>query len=323
MNHAIEVNNITKLFGSQRAVSGVDFKLEKGEVFGFLGPNGAGKTTILKLIMGQLKAKEGSIYIGPSVKPAYFDQEHKNLDGRNTVLNEVLNAYDLDVEEARGQLARYLFFAEDIEKRVDSLSGGEQGRLSLLKLTLEKGNFLLLDEPTNHLDIQTRELMEAYLEEYPGTLVMVSHDRYFIDTLADRVLELTPEGLVSYPGNYSDYKERKTRLEMAGRRGIAKEADKAAHTQAPVAEGAEKPKKAMDRYARARLRQRLQTLEDEITGLEDQEHAAIEALSNPETYGKDDAAMIKDLQEHLANIQARLPQAYHEWEDAGREMEEG
>jgi ATP-binding cassette subfamily F protein 3 len=359
-------------------LSGVSAEIREGERVALLGPNGVGKTTILKLITGRLKPRGGGIYLGPSVKPAYFDQEHQNLHSENTVLHEILDHYDLTVEETKGLLARFLFFAEDIDKKVSSLSGGEQGRLSLLKLTLEKGNFLVLDEPTNHLDIQSREIMEDYLIDFPGALLMVSHDRYFIDTLADRVLELTPGGLISYQGNYTEYRERKERaerlerLEREDRKADAtkksssgsRQADsgrsdhgKAGSRQAGVGQtgvgqagigqtdngqarsrqagvgqtdngrsepGSQvKPSKSLDRYARAKLRQRLQDLEKEIADLEEKEEATIGALGDPDTYSKDvSAETLKELNDRLRSIQVRLPEAYREWEEVGSSLED-
>ncbi|MEL7623524.1 MAG: ABC-F family ATP-binding cassette domain-containing protein [Clostridiales bacterium] len=301
-------------------------EIRYGERVALLGPNGAGKTTILRLIMGQLKPEKGGVYLGSGVKPAYFDQEHQNLNSSNTVFQEILNQYDLTVEETKAYLARFLFTAEEWDKEINKLSGGEQGRLSLLKLTLEKGNFLILDEPTNHLDIQSREVMEEYLADYPGTLLMVSHDRYFLDALAERVLELTPEGLVSYPGNYSDYREWKDRKEREERRTKEqKSSSEQTFSQKNNSPGSPKnnQNKSLDRYAKARLRQRLQELEKEISELESEEAATTAALSNPDTYNDSDAnTLVSQLNQRLQAIQERLPAAYQEWEEAGSQLEE-
>ncbi len=301
-------------------------EIRYGERVALLGPNGAGKTTILRLIMGQLKPEKGGVHLGSGVKPAYFDQEHQNLNSSNTVFQEILNQYDLTVEETKAYLARFLFTAEEWDKEINKLSGGEQGRLSLLKLTLEKGNFLILDEPTNHLDIQSREVMEEYLADYPGTLLMVSHDRYFLDALAERVLELTPEGLVSYPGNYSDYREWKDRKEREERR-TKEQKSPSEQTFSQKGNGAGSPKnnqnKPLDRYAKAKLRQRLQELEKEINELESEETATTAALSNPDTYNDSDAnTLVSQLNQRLQAIQERLPAAYQEWEEAGSQLEE-
>ena len=307
-----------------------------GERVALLGPNGVGKTTLLKVILGQLKPQKGGAYLGARVKPAYFDQEHSNLDPDNTVMEEILKNYDLTVEETRGALARFLFYGEDLDKLVRNLSGGEQGRLSLLKLTLEKGNFLILDEPTNHLDIFSREAMEDYLREYPGTILMISHDRYFLDQMAERVLEMSGEELKSYLGNYSDYRERKERerqlavkeaaSDHSGNPGAKGKNDgKAAEIDAARGKAkADGKKQSLDRFAKARLRQAIQNLEKEIAELEARESEINALLIQPETYSAADAnEKVKELNLELGRLHDRLPAAYQEWEDAAATLEEG
>ena len=343
------LDGISFSYGDKHLFSDVSADIRFGERVALLGPNGAGKTTILKLITGLLKAPQGSIFLGPSVKPAYFDQEHQNLCSDNTVLDEILYGYDLNLEEAKGHLARFLFFADDIGKKVGSLSGGEQGRLSLLKLTLDKGNFLILDEPTNHLDIQSREVMEDYLSDYEGTLLLVSHDRYFIDRLAERVLELRPEGLLSYVGNYTDYRERKAWMErlektervekQAKQEKTDKQEKRKKHEPSTdyhvlpfeKREGKgeapdhplDTPARPMDRFMKAKLRKKLQDLEREIATLEEDEADTISALSDPETYSRTQANDLpRDLDQKLRDIQARLPAAYREWEETAHILEE-
>ncbi len=333
------LDQLSYSYPGKQLFSQLNAEIRYGERVALLGPNGAGKTTILKLILGQLKAQTGGVYLGSGVKPAYFDQEHQNLNSSNTVFQEILNQYDLNVEETKGYLARFLFTAEEWDKEINKLSGGEQGRLSLLKLTLEKGNFLILDEPTNHLDIQSREVMEEYLADYPGTLLMVSHDRYFLDALAERILELTPAGLISYPGNYSDYREWKERKEREERR-LKEQKDLSEQTFSRGNKGVDSQNpgdglkleksntkgnsnKPLDRFAKARLRQRLQELEKEIGELESEEAATTAALSNPETYNDSDAnTLVIRLNQRLQAIHERLPVAYQEWEEAGSQLEE-
>ena len=320
-DRVLTLDNIRFGYGDKHLFADVSAEIRSGERVALLGPNGVGKTTLLKLITGLLKAPQGGVFLGPSVKPAYFDQEHQNLRSEHTVLDEILYGYDLTVEDAKAQLARFLFFADDIDKKIGSLSGGEQGRLSLLKLTLEKGNFLILDEPTNHLDIRSREVMEDYLSDYPGTLLMVSHDRYFIDTLAERVLELRPEGLVSYPGNYTDYRERKAWLERIERPERSEKSDKQRKQ--------EKQRKQVrdidypDRFMKAKLRKQLQDLEKEIAALEEAEADTISTLGDPETYSRTQAnELARDLDRKLREIQTRLPEAYRTWEETARKLEE-
>ena len=306
-----------------------------GERVALLGPNGVGKTTLLKVILGQLKPQKGGAYLGARVKPAYFDQEHSNLNPEHTVMEEIILNYDLTVEETRSVLARFLFGAEDLEKPVGALSGGEQGRLSLLKLTLEKGNFLILDEPTNHLDIFSREAMENYLRDYPGTILMISHDRYFLDQLAERILEMSSKGLIPYLGNYSIYKEKKEQEKLRqSKEGIVSQSASAENkakaeagkgkgeAEEPVKSGSKRP--GLDRYAKARLRQTIQELEKEISQLEAREAEINNLLMQPETYsGAEANQKIKELNTELGALQERLPQAYQEWETAAATLEEG
>jgi ATP-binding cassette subfamily F protein 3 len=293
-----------------------------------LGPNGMGKTTLLKLIIGQLEPQKGKIRYGSRVKVAYFDQEHSNLNQDNTVLEEIISQYDLTLEEAKSHLARFQFRDDDLAKTVGQLSGGEQGRLSLLKLTLDKGNFLILDEPTNHLDIYSRETMEAYLKDYPGTILMVSHDRYFVDAVADRILELDNGQLTSYLGNYTDYRRKKQELQKkleqeveAQQRLDAKEQDSAKKT-ARTNQASSVKNRSQERARKAKLREQLQLLEQEIESLENTLHEVTAQLADPNTYQSEDPQYQQSLTTKLQESEDRLPQAYAEWEEVGRQLEE-
>ena len=195
---------------------------------GLIGPNGAGKTTILKMITGEKKPDTGFIQLGNNVKMGYYSQEQERLHPKLTVLDEVRDTFNFGEKEARNILGMFLFRGDDVFKTVGMLSGGEKARLSLLCLFLEKPNFLILDEPTNHLDIPTREIMEDAIEAFGGTCLVVSHDRYFLDKVADRILELDHGKLTEYLGNYSYYKEKKQDLEAfeKDRNGKEEEAEK-------------------------------------------------------------------------------------------------
>ncbi len=191
----------------------LNFHIKKGEVVGLIGPNGAGKTTLLKLITGEKKPVDGIIQLGNNVKIGYYSQEQESLHPELSVLDEVRDTFNFGEKEARNILGMFLFRGDDVFKQVAMLSGGEKARLSLLCLFLEKPNFLILDEPTNHLDIPTREIMESAIEAFGGTCLVVSHDRYFLDKVTTRIVEMEHGKLTEYLGNYSYYKEKKKDLE--------------------------------------------------------------------------------------------------------------
>ena len=210
-NDVIKVENVAVGYDDNKPISDhLDFHINRLERVALIGPNGIGKSTILKTIAGDLPPLEGDIFYGKSLDMGYFDQEQANLTSNNTVLNEVWNVFPNRLEkDIRTLLGNFLFTGDDVFKTVHQLSGGEKVRLTLCKLMLQRNNFLLLDEPTNHLDIDSKEMLELSLEDYEGTLFFISHDRYFIDKIATRILEVTPHGVVSYLGNYSDYIEKK------------------------------------------------------------------------------------------------------------------
>lgn len=210
-NDVLKVENVAVGYDDNKPISDhLDFHINRLERVALIGPNGIGKSTILKTIAGDLPPLEGDIFYGKSLDMGYFDQEQANLTSNNTVLNEVWNVFPNRLEkDIRTLLGNFLFTGDDVFKTVHQLSGGEKVRLTLCKLMLQRNNFLLLDEPTNHLDIDSKEMLELSLEDYEGTLFFISHDRYFIDKIATRILEVTPHGVVSYLGNYSDYIEKK------------------------------------------------------------------------------------------------------------------
>lgn len=212
-NDVLKVEDLTVGYPDQIISDHLDFQINRLDRVALIGPNGIGKSTILKTVAGDLPKLGGEVYYGKSLDMGYFDQEQANLTSNNTVLNEVWNYFPTRLEkDIRTLLGNFLFTGDDVFKTVNQLSGGEKVRLTLCKLMLQKNNFLLLDEPTNHLDIDSKEMLELSLEDYEGTVFFISHDRYFIDKIATRILEVTPHGVVSYLGNYSDYTEKKQQL---------------------------------------------------------------------------------------------------------------
>lgn len=209
-NDVLTVDNLTKGFDGTVLFDNICFQIKRGERVALIGSNGTGKTTILKLINGIIPADSGSIYLGAKVNIGYYDQEHHVLDPDKTIFDEIRDAYpDLNNTQIRNTLAAFLFTNEDVFKYIKDLSGGERGRVSLAKLMLSNANFLILDEPTNHLDITSKEILENALNSYTGTVLFVSHDRYFINSTATRIIELANKTVVNYIDNYDYYLEKK------------------------------------------------------------------------------------------------------------------
>jgi ATP-binding cassette subfamily F protein 3 len=213
-NDVLSVHSLSKAYGSLKLFSDISFEIKCGEKAAIIGNNGTGKTTILKIICGQAAADMGEFKIGSKVKIGYYDQEQQVLDPNKTLFEELQDAYPyLDNTTVRNILAAFLFTEDDVFKCIKNISGGERGRVSLAKLMLSEANFLILDEPTNHLDIASKEILENVLNHYSGTVLYVSHDRYFINKTATRILDLTEQKLLNYIGNYDYYLEKKPEME--------------------------------------------------------------------------------------------------------------
>jgi ATP-binding cassette subfamily F protein 3 len=214
----LEINNLDKVFppsnghgGEQIVLAGLDLLIWHGERVGVLGANGAGKSVLFRCILGQEEPSSGQIKIGPSVRVGYYAQEHETLNPSRSLVDEIRQVRPMYEEQAVRFLGRFLFPYQMVRKRVGDLSGGERSRLQLAKLMLSDANFLLLDEPTNNLDLPSCEVLENTLDEFEGAVLVISHDRYFLDRVVDRVVELEEGALVTYPGNYSYYAEEKAR----------------------------------------------------------------------------------------------------------------
>lgn len=301
----------------------VSFDLRRGETVALIGPNGIGKSTMLKCLTGSLRPVSGKINWGTKVQIGYYDQEQTGLTPTNTVLEEVWSAYP-HMEEARIRtvLGNFLFSGDDVLKRISSLSGGEKARVSLSKLMLKEANMLILDEPTNHLDLFSKEVLESALIDYEGTLLFISHDRYFLNKMAERIVELHPNGTEHYLGNYDDYVEKKQELE-----DIAREAAEAQSAQASAKKASRpEPRAGVSEDSGAasfeagkqakreeRNRQRKQeALEKRITELET-EIAGLEAeMALPEVY--QDYMKLQELQAKTDDLKNQLAEAYEEWE---------
>ena len=212
----LTVHNLAKSFDEKHLFSNINFEIKRGERVAIIGDNGTGKTTLLKIINGLLSPDAGEVIYGSNVSIAYYDQEHQVLHMDKTLFDEISDTYpDMNNTQIRNILAAFLFTGEDVFKKIGDLSGGERGRVSLVKLMLSKANFLLLDEPTNHLDILSKDVLESALNSFPGTICYVSHDRYFINKTATRILDLTGNRLLNYIGNYDYYIEKREAVEGA------------------------------------------------------------------------------------------------------------
>ncbi|MBR1560877.1 MAG: ABC-F family ATP-binding cassette domain-containing protein [Clostridia bacterium] len=300
------VKQLQKGFEGRVLFEGLDLHLRAGDRVAIIGPNGVGKSTLLNIIAGKLAPDKGNVIFGSNVDVGYYDQQQAQLHPEKDVLNEIWDDFPrLEVDRVRGVLALFLLTGDDVFQRVGTLSGGERGRVALAKLMLKQDNLLLLDEPTNHLDMDSREVLEAALDDFDGTLLTVSHDRYFINKVATRVVEMTPDGAREYLGNYDNYLEKK-RLEEAG----IEEAAQAGVTRTQLDK--EKRLKRLQKESAKALKQKLQQAEADIARTEEL-IAQLEAdMGRPEIYSNP-AESTRVAKEHR-EAQARLDALYEEWE---------
>lgn len=307
-NDVLTVEGLSKAFDSLTLFSDLSFDVKRGERVALIGNNGTGKTTILKILNGLLDADSGSFSLGSRVHIGYYDQEHHVLHPEKTLFEEISDAYpDLDNTVIRNTLAAFLFTGDDVFKRIADLSGGERGRVSLAKLMLSEANFLILDEPTNHLDIVSKEILEEALNHYTGTVLYVSHDRYFINSTATRILDLTGGVLVNYIGNYDYYLEKKDILTPAAA------ADTASPEDTSETAGKLDWKQQKEEQARQRKRENdFKKTEAEIFELENRD-AEIDALLTQEEIYTNVADCMK-LHKEKETIAERLEILYEQWE---------
>lgn len=316
-NDVLSIRGLSKSFGPLNLFSDVDLDVRRGERVAVIGDNGTGKTTLLKILNGVLLPDSGSVTLGSKVQIGYYDQEHQVLHMEKTLFEELSDAYpDMTNTEIRNILAAFLFTGDDVFKRIGDLSGGERGRVSLAKLMLSEANFLILDEPTNHLDMMSKEILEQALCRYTGTVLYVSHDRYFINKTATRILELTGRTFINYIGNYDYYLEKKEVLTRAalGSSGIPEE-------KAETASAGNLDWK-QQKEAQARLRKRqndLKRTEEKISELESQDEAINEMLTREEIFS--DPARLMELNQEKSQIQKSLEELYARWEILAEEEE--
>ena len=326
-NDVLSVKDLSKAFEDKTLFSNISFELKRGEHVAIIGANGTGKTTLLKILNEQLTADTGSFKLGTNVEIGYYDQEHAVLHMDKTIFDEIQDDYPyLNNTKVRNVLAAFLFRGDDVYKRIGDLSGGEQGRVSLAKLMLSNANFLILDEPTNHLDIQGREVLEDAINNYEGTVLYVSHDRYFINKTSTRILELFENRFDNYIGNYDYYLEKKEDVRRygdvssAGSRNVSQTV---VSDYVPEVKSEQKIDWEMQKELKKtvqKLERSLKAAEDEIQKLESRNEELDEAYQDP-LIAADVGRLMELHKEHEANDE-RLSQLYEDWEKYSEELSE-
>ena len=314
----LSVEHLSKSFGSKELFADLSFEIKRGERVALIGANGTGKTTILKILNGILDADEGSFTLGSHVQIGYYDQEQQRFHMEKTLFDEISDEYPaMTNTEIRNILAAFLFTEEDVFKLVGDLSGGERGRLALAKLMLSEANLLILDEPTNHLDIVSKEILETALNRYEGTVLFVSHDRYFINRCATRILELEGQKLTEYIGNYEYYLEKKEQLTQASAEALSQPAAEEKPGTAPqpaVSESRAEWKAKKEEQAAARKKaSQIRRLEEKIEEMENRLSAIDKEYARPEVAV--DSVRLEALHNEQTALTRTLEELYTEWEE--------
>ena len=298
----LQVESLEKNFGDYKLFEDINFNVYRGERVGLIGPNGIGKTTLFKAVLNEIPYDNGDIRIGHHVHIGYFDQEQTSLNLNNTIIDEIwddnpkLNHYEI-----RTILSRFLFIGDDIFKEISELSGGERGRLQLLKMMLSDANFLLMDEPTNHLDIDSKEVLEDALIDYEGTLFVISHDRYFLNRVTNKILEMTEDGITEYLGNYDYYLEKKNAIK------IEEDEELKTKTQIKLERKKEREKQELNKKRKKEIESLEEIIEKNEMELEDLD----KLLCDPKIYENPEEAL--KLSEKRENLQSELDKFYDKW----------
>ena len=312
--------DLTIGYPDKTMVSDIDFQVNKNDRVAIIGPNGIGKSTLLKTIMKKLEPKDGSIKYGASLDIGYYDQELQSLDPSKTVLDTIWDRHKtMPEKDVRSILASFLFTAEDIDKTVGQLSGGQKARLTLTVLSLEKDNFLLMDEPTNHLDIEAKEVLEQALDNYDGTLLFVSHDRYFINELANKIISVRDGHAKIYNGNYSYYLDEKAKQAAAVQEAKAEQTESTTSANQNKGKLSYQEQKARDSQ-KHKLERAVSDAEARIEKLENEEQEIQTEMANPDIAASFEK--LGPLQEKLSAVQEQLDQANTDWENALEALDE-
>ena len=317
-NDVLKVTGLSKAFDGNRLFHNISFEIKKGERVALIGNNGTGKTTILKILNGIIPADSGVVELGSNVYIGYHDQEHHVLNPDKTLFQEIQDAYpDLNNTRIRSTLAAFLFTGDDVFKYIRELSGGEKGRVSLAKLMLSNANLLILDEPTNHLDITSKEILENALNSYTGTVLYVSHDRYFINSTATRIIELTANTLVNYIGNYDYYLEKKDILTAA----VIKESVSPTDSDNTSVSSNTKEQWLSSKEEQARLKKlknNLARVEEQISSIEERLKEIDEEYMNPDIGSN--TGRLMELHKEKEELDDKLNNLYEQWEEISTEI---
>lgn len=304
-NDVLSVDSLSMSFDSAPLFSNISFDIKKGEKVALIGPNGIGKTTLFRIILSKLEPVSGSVKLGSNVVIGYYDQEQSDLNLNKTIFDEISDTYpDLTVTQIRNVLAAFVFTGDDVFKTIDTLSGGEKGRVALAKIMLSKANFLILDEPTNHLDINSKEILEQALKSYEGTVLYISHDRYFINQTAQKIIELTKDKAVTYLGNYDYYMEK---LEEN------KTEEKAQETVTETENKIDWKKQKEIQAQQRKKENQIKKLENEISETEDKITELDELLATEEVYTN--SMRSREVYEEKETLEEKLMTLYEEWEN--------
>ena len=306
-NDVLEARDISMGYGDRTLFNNLNLNIYRGEKVALIGPNGAGKSTLFKIIMNNLQPLTGSVKLGTNVHVDYFHQEQKTLNLDNTIIDEIWNDHpQLTQTTLRTMLGAFLFEDEEVFKKISTLSGGERARVAILKLILSNSNFLLLDEPTNHLDIDSKEVLEEALLNYEGTLFTISHDRYFLNTVIDKILVLDENGITEYLGNYDYYIEKK---KQAQEMSIVATTEEKTKTQLKDEKRKEREQREIEKKARVKR----QNIEKEIEEVELKIEELDILMCQEEVYSNPEKA--KEVSQNKSDLEDRLSQLYEEWEE--------
>ncbi len=310
-NDVLHAEGLSKSFDNTTLFENLDIDIKRGDKTAIVGPNGIGKSTLLKILLGKAQKSSGEIKFGTNVNVGYYDQEQHNFDESKTIFQEISDTYpDMTNGEIRNVLASFVFMGDDVFKVISSLSGGEKGRVSLAKIMLSKANFLILDEPTNHLDIYSKEILESAINNYEGTVLYVSHDRYFINKTALKVLEMSKEGITEYLGNYDYYIEKKNTAQREEALFGQKEtpAEEKTVSETKLSYQAQKEQQAKER----KLKNQIKKIENEIEETEEKIQQLDEKLSQPEIATNADKA--REIFDEKTALETYLNELYEQWE---------